>query len=73
MLTLFPIRLDEKSKQAVERLALKNGVPKSAIVRNCVRLVLCDRCETTEVERIINRVKRERKELLFGRGENEKT
>jgi predicted DNA-binding protein len=69
VLTYFSLRLDPESVKMLETIAEKNGVPKSAIARNTLRLCLVEREEPSLVEDIIKKVRQERKNELFGRNE----
>jgi hypothetical protein len=65
--TYFALRLDGASVKLLEQIALANGITKSALARNSIKLVLAPKQETGLVDKIIEKTKRERATELFGR------
>lgn len=69
MLELFPMRLDPESVKTLEEIALRTGIAPSTLARNCLKVVLIPKEQSSLIDQAVLRAKKERK--AEGNGTNE--
>lgn len=63
------LRCNDKFKTELEAMARKMGVSSSALIRNSVALAILPPERPSEVEKILAKIKHERDEELYGKGD----
>lgn len=64
--SMLKIRVTEKQREVLKQIAIENGINESAFCRNLIFLAIMPKPKKTMLEKVMERVKEERKWLYAG-------